>query len=77
VPGEVYRFTIQLFPTSQRLQGGAQASRLDISSSNFPRFDINPNSGEPLNQHRRMVKATNTIYHDARIRLMCTAIIPR
>jgi hypothetical protein len=38
--------------------------RLDISSSNFPRFDVNPNTGEPLNAYRRMITATNTIYMD-------------
>jgi hypothetical protein len=38
--------------------------RLDISSSNFPRFDVNPNSGEPLNRHRRLVVATNTVFHE-------------
>lgn len=63
VPGEVYRFTIQLYPTSNVFKAG-HSIRLDISSSNFPRFDVNPNSGEPLNLHRRMVTATNTIYHD-------------
>jgi predicted acyl esterase len=37
---------------------------LDVSSSNFPHFDVNPNTGEPLQQHRRMM-ADNTVYHDA------------
>jgi putative CocE/NonD family hydrolase len=64
IPGTVYQFTIQLYPTSNLFKAGHRI-RLDISSSNFPRFDINPNSGEPLNDHRRMVTATNTIYHDA------------
>ena len=39
--------------------------RVDISSSNFPRFDVNPNTGEPLNQHRRTQTAVNTIHHAA------------
>jgi predicted acyl esterase len=26
---------------------------------------VNPNTGEPLNRHRRMVVATNTVYHEA------------
>jgi predicted acyl esterase len=39
--------------------------RLDISSSNFPRFDLNPNTGEPLQEHRRMIAADNTVYHNA------------
>jgi putative CocE/NonD family hydrolase len=63
-PGEVYEFTIKLYPTSNVFKRGHRI-RLDISSSSFPRFDVNPNSGEPLNRHRRMVVATNTIYHDA------------
>jgi hypothetical protein len=39
--------------------------RVDISSSNFPRFDVNPNTGEPLNNNRRSAIAVNTIYDDA------------
>jgi predicted acyl esterase len=38
---------------------------VDISSSNFPRFDVNSNTGEPLNDNRHWAIATNTIYHDA------------
>jgi hypothetical protein len=63
-PGAIYEFTIQLYPTSNLFKAGHRI-RLDISSSNFPRFDVNPNTGEPLNAHRRMTTATNTIYHDA------------
>jgi putative CocE/NonD family hydrolase len=63
-PGAIYEFTIQLYPTSNLFKAGHRI-RLDISSSNFPRFDVNPNTGEPLNAHRRMITATNTIYHDA------------
>jgi uncharacterized protein len=63
-PGAIYEITIQLYPTSNLFKAGHRI-RLDISSSNFPRFDVNPNTGEPLNDHRRMVTATNTIYHDA------------
>jgi len=62
-PGSVYEFTIRLYPTANVFKKGHRI-RLDISSSNFPRFDVNPNTGEPLNRHRRMVVATNTIYHD-------------
>jgi len=35
-----------------------------FSSSNFPRFDVNPNTGEPLGGHRSMTNAENTVYHD-------------
>ena len=31
----------------------------------IPRFDVNPNTGDPLGDYRRMVPADNTIYHDA------------
>jgi hypothetical protein len=37
---------------------------VDISSSNFPRFNVNPNSGEPLNAHHQLVIAANTVVHD-------------
>jgi uncharacterized protein len=63
-PGTVYPFTIEMYPTSLVFQKGHRI-RLDISSSNFPRFDINPNTGEPLNDNRRSAIAVNTIYHDA------------
>jgi predicted acyl esterase len=38
--------------------------RLDISSSNFPRFDVNPNTGEPIGKNARMAAADQLIYHD-------------
>ncbi len=63
-PGEIYEFTIRLYPTSNLFKAGHRI-RLDISSSNFPRFDVNPNTGEPLNAQRRMVTATSAVYHDA------------
>jgi len=63
-PGEVYRFTIEAFPTANVFKKGHRI-RIDVSSSNFPRFDVNPNTGEPLGQHRRMIIADNSIYHDA------------
>ncbi|MFC5456596.1 CocE/NonD family hydrolase [Prosthecobacter fluviatilis] len=62
-PGKVYPITIKLYPTSNVFKKGHRI-RVDISSSNFPRFDVNPNTGEPLQQHRRTVTATNTVHHD-------------
>ncbi len=61
-PGRVYPLTIVLYPTSNRFKQG-HLIRLDISSSNFPRFDVNPNTAEPLGQSRRQVQADNSIYH--------------
>ncbi len=63
-PGEVYEFTIKLYPTSNVFKRGHRI-RVDISSSNFPRFDVNPNTGEPLNRQRYSKVAEQTIYHDA------------
>jgi putative CocE/NonD family hydrolase len=63
-PGTVYPFTIKLYPTSNIFKRG-HCIRVDISSSNFPRFDVNPNTGEPLNDNRRIEIADNTIHHDA------------
>jgi putative CocE/NonD family hydrolase len=62
-PGSLYAFSIKLYPTSNVFKKGHRI-RVDISSSNFPRFDINPNTGEPLNDNRRTQTATNTIFHD-------------
>jgi len=63
-PGEVYEFTIEPPATANVFKKGHRI-RIDISSSNFPRFDVNPNTGEPLGTHRRTVPADNSIYHDA------------
>ena len=63
-PGEVYPFTIEMYPTALVFARGHRI-RVDVSSSNFPRFDVNPNTGEPLNDNRRWAVAVNTIYHDA------------
>jgi putative CocE/NonD family hydrolase len=64
-PGQPYEFTIEMYPTSLVFKRGHRI-RLDISSSNFPRFDVNPNTGEPLNNNRRWRVAENTVYMDAK-----------
>ena len=60
-PGQPEEFTIEMYPTSLVFQRGHRI-RLDISSSNFPRFDVNPNTGEPLNDNRRWRIAENSVY---------------
>jgi uncharacterized protein len=62
-PGEICRIEIPMYPTSNVFAAGHRI-RLDISSSNFPRFDVNPNTGEPLNRNTRTEIAVNTIHHD-------------
>jgi len=63
-PGTIYPLTIKLYPTSNIFKRGHRI-RVDVSSSNFPRFDVNPNTGEPLNDNRQTKIAINTVYHDA------------
>jgi putative CocE/NonD family hydrolase len=63
-PGEPVEVTITLWPTSNVFKKGHRI-RLDVSSSNFPRFDVNPNTGEPVGRHTHMVKADNTIHTGA------------
>jgi hypothetical protein len=63
VPGTIYEFEIDLWETCIAFNAGHRI-RVTISSSNYDRFDINPNTGEPFNKHTHTVPATNTIYHD-------------
>ena len=63
-PGKIYRITVDLWDTSNVFRAGHKL-RLEVSSSNFPRFDRNLNTGEDQARSKRAVAATNTIYHDA------------
>jgi putative CocE/NonD family hydrolase len=54
-----------MYPTSIVFKRGHRI-RLDVSSSNFPRFDVNPNTGEPLNNNRRWRVAENSVYVDSK-----------
>ena len=62
-PGEVYKFTIDLVATSNVFLKGHQL-RVEISSSNFPHYDRNLNTGGDQGHSTRMVKAVNSVYHD-------------
>ena len=62
-PGEMYHVTVDLWATSNVFLAGHKL-RLEVSSSNFPRFDRNMNTGEVQSRATRMIKATNVIYHD-------------
>ena len=61
-PGTPYEFSFHLYPTSNVFRKGHRI-RLDISSSNWPRFDVNPNTGGPLGLEQRYEIAHQTIYH--------------
>jgi uncharacterized protein len=62
-PGEVYKLTLDLVATSNVFLKGHQL-RLEISSSNFPHYDRNLNTGEDPGHSTRMVKALNSVYHN-------------
>jgi putative CocE/NonD family hydrolase len=63
-PGTIYKFSIDLWATGNVFKAGHRI-RLYVSSSNFPRFDRNRNTGEPLRNATRSVTAHQTVYHDA------------
>ena len=63
-PDTVYEFTIDLFPTSNVFKAGHRI-RLEVSSSNFPRFDRNLNTGGRFGYESDMRVAHQKIYHDA------------
>jgi len=63
VPGQVYQVTVDAGATGNVFLKGHRI-RLEISSSNFPRFDRNPNTGTPVAGETKLIKATQTIYHD-------------
>jgi uncharacterized protein len=64
VPSQTYTLTIELSPTRNLYTRGHRL-RLDITSSNFPHFDINPNSGEPEGAMEHPRVAYNQIFVDA------------
>jgi hypothetical protein len=63
-PGQIYKFTIDLWSTSNVFLKGHKI-RLEVSSSNFPRFDRNLNTGKSAAESSNFVKAANTVLHDA------------
>lgn len=63
-PGQVYEYAIDLWATSYLCQAGHRL-RVEISSSNFPRFDRNPNTGAPLGSDARLETARQTVHHTA------------
>ena len=60
-PGEIQKIRVRMFPTSNLFRAGHRI-RLDISSSNFPKFDINPNTGEDEARASAQRVATNTVH---------------
>jgi len=63
-PGEVYEFKIDCWVTSSLFKAGHRI-RVEISSSNFPRFDRNMNTGDPIGDDANPRRAHQTVLHDA------------
>lgn len=61
-PGQVYPLEIVCYPTSDLFQKGHRI-RVDIAGSNYPHFDLNPNTGGPLGREQHVTPADNTVYH--------------
>ncbi len=77
IPGRVYQYAIDLWATSHVVKAGHRV-RVDISSSNFPRFDRNPNTGAALGADARLETARQTIHHSAQYPSHITLpVIPR
>jgi putative CocE/NonD family hydrolase len=77
IPGKVYEYHIDMWSTSNVFLKGHQI-RLEISSSNFPRFDRNLNTGKSASTSATIVKATNTILHDpAHPSALILPVVPR
>ena len=58
---KIYEISIVLYPTSNIFKKGHRI-RVDVSSSNYPRFDYNPNTGEPIGLNTRQTVANNSVY---------------
>jgi putative CocE/NonD family hydrolase len=76
-PGKVYEYIIDLWATSYVVKAGHRI-RVEISSSNFNRYDRNPNTGDEFGLHTRIIEANQTIYHNSTFPSHITLpIIPR
>ena len=63
-PGQVYRFEIDLVGTSIAFQKGHRV-RVHVTSSHFPQFDRNPNTGAAFGTTDTVKVAQQTVYHDS------------
>nr|WP_225952433.1 CocE/NonD family hydrolase [Mycobacterium sp. OAS707] len=64
VPGRPYEYRVQIWPTSYEFRKGDRI-RLEISSSDYPQFAPNPNTGAPFGENAAVQTAVQTILHDA------------
>jgi uncharacterized protein len=64
VPGAAYRHEIDLCATSVLVKAGHRL-RLDVSSSEYPTYELNPNTGRRITEDDEVVTATQHVLHDA------------
>ncbi len=77
VPGKVYEFKIDLWATANVFKAGHRV-RLEVSSSNFPRFDRNPNTGHELFTDAEMRPALQSVMHERNFAsCLSLPVIPR
>jgi len=77
IPREVTKYTIDMWATGNVFKSGHRI-RLYVSSSNFPRFNRNLNTGEDIVVSTRSLKAHQTIYHDSKFSsALILPVIPR
>ncbi|MCS5666555.1 MAG: CocE/NonD family hydrolase [Dehalococcoidia bacterium] len=76
-PGQVYRYEIDLWATSNVFKAGHQI-RLEVSSSNFPRFDRNTNTGNIIAEDTEVRPALQTVFHnDQQASYVSLSVVPR
>jgi putative CocE/NonD family hydrolase len=76
-PGKVYEYNIDLWSTSHVFKAGHRI-RLEVSSSNFPNFDRNPNTGHAFGADAEVAAARQTVFHDQRYpSRLVLPVIPR
>ncbi|MGA7760793.1 MAG: CocE/NonD family hydrolase [Candidatus Binataceae bacterium] len=77
VPERVYEYRLDLWATSHLFKAGHRL-RLEVSSSNFPRYDRNPNTGHDLFANAELTRAHQSVFHDSRYgSRVLLPIIPR
>ena len=77
VPGKIYEFKIDLWSSSNVFLKG-HIIRVEVSSSNFPRFDRNLNTGKSAATDSAFIQATQTLYHDsAHPSALVLPVVPR
>lgn len=75
-PGKAYEFVIDMVGTAVEFQKGHRI-RIDVTSSHFPQFDRNPNTGEPFGTGTKTKVATQTVYQSkARASYVLLPVIP-